>query len=151
MTPQICGGAEGKFQSSVPYTVIFFWSFFTECWGKSDRFFRRVLMPVVFRVSSGSVREGFGDSRSLPEHFPYTSRRKHVCNKCKPDRQSRTALWSEKGVTVKKLSSRIRYRTLKFRFCATAYLWGQPNQREKQKTPQGNDRARKSGRLLLKG
>ena len=31
LTPQICGGAEAKFQSSVPYTVIFFWRFFIEC------------------------------------------------------------------------------------------------------------------------
>jgi PhnB protein len=60
------------------------------------------------------------------EETPDTSRRKHVSNNHKPDRKSETTFGSKKGAMVKKLNSRIRYRTLKFPFRTIAYLWGQP-------------------------
>jgi hypothetical protein len=67
------------FQSSVPYTEIFFFTvtpFYwrKNCFGAFTRIFPR-LWPVFFGKCSGSVREGFGISRTLPEETPKKPRR----------------------------------------------------------------------------
>jgi hypothetical protein len=56
-----------------------------------------VCRPVVSGVSSRFLREVFGNSRSLPEHFPNTSRRKQAANDGKPVEESEKVFWPAGG------------------------------------------------------
>jgi hypothetical protein len=72
--PQIWGYPVAGFQSSVPYTGIFFSGILEQVTDPIDDLPGDWLYPEFlrgfFEVSSGSVREFPKPSRTLPEHFP---------------------------------------------------------------------------------
>ena len=81
---RICAGPEAGFPSSVPYTeILFFHPPRLSLAGKRFRFLYRTFhpcSPVFFWKCSGSVREGFGNSRTLPEETPKKPRIQSACN-----------------------------------------------------------------------
>jgi hypothetical protein len=64
---QICAGPETEFQSSVPYTGIFFPGILEQVTGRPDTWFAGPLYP-------GFLRGFFGKASGIPEAFPNTSR-----------------------------------------------------------------------------
>jgi hypothetical protein len=88
--PQIWGRPEAGFQSSVPNTVIFFPGILEQFGRHSGQNLRPDSRQVVFGVSSRFLREVFGKSRSLPEDFPNTSRRKQATNDGNPGKKIET-------------------------------------------------------------
>ncbi len=126
LTPQICGGAEAKFQSSVPYTGILFFDHCPFFWPEPGFAFLIRFAVVAGMFSSESIGEVFGKASGIPEAFPNTSRRNPEDNRLKTRWKNPSGFSSTFNKNLPKENYRIRYRTLKFRFRMTAYLWRQP-------------------------
>jgi hypothetical protein len=140
---QICAGPETEFQSSVPYTGIFFPGILEQVTGRPDTWFAGPLYP-------GFLRGFFGKASGIPEAFPNTSRTLPEENRLRTMenrlRKVKRLSGRREAENGEKQNSRIRYRTLKSGFRAPPYLqkstgsMGEESLRE-------NGRARKPGRL----